>query len=132
MSELIRDFVEQRRWAVVGVSNDHSKFGRKIFESMRGAGYEVYPVHHQLEALDDGTKVYRSVKEIPDPPAVVDLVVPPAATLQVLQDCIDAGVKRVWFQPGTNHPPSLQLAMDNGIDVIADGSCAMVEKRRWP
>lgn len=131
MSEHIPDFVAQRRWAVVGVSNDHHKFGRKIFESMRGAGYEVFPVHHQLESLDDGTPVYRSVKDIPEPPEVVDLVVPPSATLQVLKDCVEAGVKRVWFQPGTFNTESIQLAKENGIAVIADGSCAMVEKRFW-
>lgn len=131
MSEHIPDFVAQRRWAVVGVSNDHAKFGRKIFESMRSAGYEVFPVHSTLEELDDGTKVYRSVKDIPEPPAVVDLVVPPSATIQVVQDCIAAGVARIWFQPGTFHSESIRNAEAHGIAVIADGSCAMIEKRFW-
>jgi hypothetical protein len=131
MSQLIPDFVSERRWAVVGVSDDKYKFGRRIFESLRQAGYDVVPVHHQLKQLDDGTPVYASVKDIPEPVAVVDLVVPPAATLGVLRDCVEAGVKKVWFQPGTENPESFRLAEENGIAIIADGSCAMVEKKRW-
>lgn len=131
MSQHIPDFVSQRRWAVVGVSNDHHKFGRRIFEDMRRAGYEVVPVHASLTALDDGTPVFRSVKDIPDPPAVVDLVIPPAATVQVVQDCIDAGIQRVWFQPGAESREAIALAEQNGLAVIADGACCMVEKRRW-
>lgn len=131
MSQHIPDFVARRRWAVVGVSNDHHKFGRIIFEDMRRAGYEVAAVHATLTELDDGTKVYRSVKDIPEPPEVVDLVIPPAATVQVIQDCIDAGIQRVWFQPGAQSQEAIALAEQNGLAVIADGACCMVEKRRW-
>lgn len=131
MSEHIPDFVNQRRWAVVGVSNDFSKFGRRIYEDMRRAGYDVVPVHATLTELDDGTKVYNSVKDIPDPPAVVDLVIPPAATVKVVKDCIDAGIRRVWFQPGAQSAEAIALAEQAGLAVIADGACCMVEKRRW-
>ena len=131
MSQAIQDFVSRRRWAVVGVSNDHHKFGRRIFESMRGAGYDVVPVHNSLEALDDGTPVVQRITDIQPAPEVVDLVVPPPATVQVVQDCIDAGVKRIWFQPGTINPQAIALAEQHGLAVIADGACAMVEKKTW-
>lgn len=131
MPDHVQAFVSERRWAVVGVSNDHSKFGRKIFESLRGAGYEVVPVHPALTELDDGTQVYKSVKDIPEPPAVVDLVIPPAATVQVVKDCLEAGITRIWFQPGTQNDEAIRLAEENGMAVISDGACAMVEKKRW-
>jgi predicted CoA-binding protein len=127
----IQEFVGLRRWAVVGVSNDREKFGRRIFESMREAGYDVVPVHPTLAALDDNTQVYARITAIPVPPDVVDLVVPPAATLAVVKDCIEAGVTRIWFQPGAESPEAIALARANGITVIAYGPCAMVEKRRW-
>ena len=131
MSTSIQDFVNQRRWAVVGVSDDSSKFGRRIFESMRGAGYEVQPVNSRMQALDDGTAVFARITDMPRPPEVVDLVIPPAATLGVVQDCITAGVKRIWFQPGAENDEAIALAEANGIAVIAYGPCAMVEKKRW-
>lgn len=128
---LIQDFVAQRRWAVVGASNHHEKFGRKIFESMRGAGYAVVPVNTTLETLDDGTPVFKRVSDIPGGVDVVDLVIPPPHTLGVVKDCIEAGVKRIWFQPGTMNPEAIALAESSGVAVIADGACAMVEKRFW-
>lgn len=131
MSTSIQDFVNQRQWAVVGVSDDTSKFGRRIFESMRGAGYEVQPVNPRLQTLDDGTAVFARITDLPTPPDVVDLVIPPAATVAVVQDCIKAGVKRIWFQPGAEHDEAIALAEANGIAVIAHGPCAMVEKKRW-
>ncbi len=125
----IRDFVACKRWAVVGVSNDRAKFGRQIFDAMRAAGYDVQPIHPSLAALDDGTPVYKRVADLPNPVEVVDLVVPPAATRAVVQDCIDHGVARVWFQPGTEDAEALGLAAANGIATIAYGPCAMVEVR---
>lgn len=131
-SEDIQECVGLRRWAVVGVSNDRAKFGRRIFESMRGAGYQVVPVHPALKVLDDGTPVYASVGDIPEPPEVVDLVIPPAATFKVVNDCVALGIKRVWFQPGAESTEAIALARENGLTVIAHGPCAMVEKRLWP
>jgi predicted CoA-binding protein len=131
MSENIAEFVGLRRWAVVGVSDDKGKFGRRIFESLRGAGYDVVPVHPTLAALDDGTPVFKRITDIPDAPEVVDLVIPPAATAQVIQDCVAAGVKRVWFQPGAESEDAIAQAEAAGLAVIAYGPCAMVEKKRW-
>lgn len=131
VNDAIQACVDSRRWAVVGVSNDRSKFGRRIFESMRGAGYEVVPIHPALKQLDDGTPVYARVSDLPEPPEVVDLVVPPAATVKVVQDCIDAGISYVWFQPGAESEEAIALAENAGLNVIAYGPCAMVEKKRW-
>lgn len=131
MQDAIDAMVSQRRWAVVGVSDDHHKFGRRIFESMRGAGYTVFPVHPKLAALDDGTPVYASVSAIPDGVAVVDLVVPPAATRAVVEDALAAGVKLFWFQPGTEDAGAIAHAEAAGATVLAHGPCAMVEKKRF-
>ncbi|MNT66308.1 hypothetical protein D3C72_2043660 [compost metagenome] len=98
---------------------------------MRRAGYEVSAVHATLSELDDGTPVFKSIKDLPETPEVVDLVIPPGATVQVIRDCIEAGVKRVWFQPGTQSLEAIALAEQAGLAVIADGACCMVEKRRW-
>lgn len=131
MTDLIADFVGRRRWAVVGVSDDHHKFGRRIFEDMRSAGYDVVPVHPTLTALDDGTPVYASIAAIPVPVEVVDLVVPARAAPAVLHDMAATGVKKVWFQPGASDQAAVELAQSLGLEVIHGGPCCMVEKRRW-
>ena len=36
---LIKKFVEKRNWAIVGASEDTSKYGNKIFRDLNNAGY---------------------------------------------------------------------------------------------
>jgi predicted CoA-binding protein len=60
----------------------------------------------------------------------VDLVVPPAVSLSVIQDCIEAGIKRIWFQPGSESEEAIQKAKDAGMEVVHD-ACIMIQKREW-
>lgn len=131
MPNAVQDLVNLRRWAVVGASNDHSKFGRIIFDRLRHAGYDVVPVHPKLTELDDGTPVFPSVAAIQPPVEVVDLVVPPGATAAVVAQAAKAGAKGVWFQPGSEDAEAIAAAEAAGLQVVAHGPCAMVEMRRW-
>lgn len=131
MQDAIQAMVSERRWAVVGVSDDHQKFGRRIFESLRRSGYDVVPVHPTLTTLDDGTAVYAAVSAIPGGVAVVDLVIPPALTRTVVADALGAGVKHFWFQPGAEDDQAIATAEAAGATVISHGPCAMVEKRSF-
>ncbi|MBA3532564.1 MAG: CoA-binding protein [Ardenticatenales bacterium] len=130
MNDLIEEFVNQRVWAVVGVSTDTRKFGNIIFRDMRGAGYEVYGVHPSGESVA-GESIYRSLSELPIRPDVVDVVVPPPVTEQVVRECHELGLGRVWIQPGAASDAAIRYCQENDIKVIAGGPCAMVHKRRW-
>ena len=90
INELIEDFVTRRHWAVVGVSADREKYGHRVFASLIGSGYEVDGVNPKNgEVL--GRHIYTSLADLPKPPDVVDIVVPPAATEQVVRECCPAG-----------------------------------------
>ncbi len=39
LEKLIQQFVRSRNWAIVGASNDTSKYGNVIFNVMKGSGY---------------------------------------------------------------------------------------------
>ncbi len=130
MYSLINEFVNLRRWAVVGVSQDRHKFGNIIFRDMRRAGYEVYGVHPSGESVD-GQTIYRSLAELPARPDVVDLVVPPNVTEQVVRECHELGLTRVWMQPGAASREAVAFCNEHGIQLIAGGPCAMVHKRKW-
>jgi predicted CoA-binding protein len=126
---LIRDFVNRRLWAVVGASQDRSKFGNRVFRSLRGAGYEVYPVNPKGGELE-GTGVYPSLGDLPQAPEVVDLVVPPAVTEQVVREAHQLGLTRIWMQPGAESQAAIDYCHEHGIQVIHN-ACAMVHQRRW-
>lgn len=126
---LISDFVNRRVWAVVGASQDPSKFGNRIFRNMRDAGYVVYPVNPRGGELE-GVKVYPSLADLPQSPEVVDVVVPPPVTEQVVKEAHALGLTRVWLQPGAESDAAIAYCQENGIQVI-HGACAMVWKRQW-
>lgn len=129
MEDLIREFVHERVWAVVGVSHDPEKYGNRIFRDLRAAGYKVYGVNPKGGKVD-GEPLYRSVADLPEMPAVFDLVVPPSVTEQVVREIHRLGGKRVWMQPGAESEGAIAYCREHGLDVVF-GTCAMVQKRRW-
>jgi predicted CoA-binding protein len=126
---LISDFVNRRTWAVVGASQDRSKYGNRVFRSLRDAGYIVYPVNPRGGKLE-GTQVYPSLAELPEPPEVVDMVVPPPVTEKVVEEAHRSGLTRIWMQPGAESEAAIAYCHEHGIEVVHD-ACAMVRKRQW-
>jgi uncharacterized protein len=121
------DFPKHRKWAVIGVSDDRSKYGNKIYRDLREAGYTVYAVHPKNTQVE-GDRCYAGVLDLPEVPDVVNVVVPPAATVQVVRDCLKAGVKRIWFQPGSENPDAIREAEEGGMAVVYD-ACIMIQKQ---
>lgn len=126
---LINEFVNRRIWAVVGASQDRSKFGNRVFLDLRAAGYKVYPVNPRGGELE-GARVYASLAELPQVPDVIDLVVPPAVTEEVVEEAHKLGLTRVWMQPGAESEAAIAYCQQHDIQVVHD-ACAMVWKRRW-
>lgn len=128
-ADLIADFVGRRTWAVVGVSANPTKFGRRIYQDLRRAGYRVYAVNpHETEILGD--RVYPNLAALPERPDVIDLVVPPSVSELIVKEAAAAGIRRVWMQPGAESQRAIDFCRASGIEVVAH-ACAMVEKRIW-
>jgi predicted CoA-binding protein len=126
---LISDFVNRRVWAVVGASRDRTKFGNRVFRSLRDAGYIVYPVNPKGGEIERAT-VYRTLAELPQQPDVVDLVVPPAVTETIVKEAHQLGLSRIWMQPGAQSEAAIAFCQDHDMHVVFD-ACAMVWKRKW-
>ncbi len=125
--DYIEEFLNRRIWAVVGVSQNTQKFGYKIYKSMLGSGYTVYPIHPAAEEVD-GNKVYKSLAELPQKPEVVNLVVPPNVSEKVVEECKELGIERVWFQPGAESPEAIAKAESLGLKVVYN-ACAMALRK---
>jgi predicted CoA-binding protein len=130
MENLIQEFVNQRVWAVVGASTDPDKNGNRVFRSLRDAGYVVHGVNIRGGEIE-GQPLYRSLVDLPEVPAVVDTVVPPPVTEQVVRQCAELGITRVWMQPGSESEAAIAFCQEHGIKVVYD-TCAMMRKRSWP
>lgn len=127
---LISDFVNRRVWAVVGASRDRTKYGNRIFRSLQTAGYVVYPVNPKGGVLE-GVEVYPTLADLPEKPDVVDVVVPPQVTEEIVREAHDLGLKRIWMQPGAESQEAIAFCRGHGIEVVYN-ACAMVHRRRWP
>ncbi|MDD2804131.1 MAG: CoA-binding protein [Elusimicrobiales bacterium] len=119
---------EYKLIAVVGVSDDASKYGHKIFRDLLNAGYPVKGVNPK-GGFVLGQNVYKSVADIEQRPDLVITVVPPPVTEAVVEECNKLGVKNIWMQPGSDSDLAVQKAREYGIKTTQ--ACFMVLKGVW-
>ena len=126
--DLVREFLDKTNViAVVGVSSNPEKYGHKIFFDMLSAGYKTYPIHRDGGEVEGHVR-YRDLQSLPERPDVVDCVVPPRVTEQIVKDCKELGIDKVWMQPGTQSETAIEFCRENGIKVLHD-MCIMVARR---
>lgn len=115
------------RIAVVGASNNPSKYGNIIVKTLTGLGYPVFPVNPKGGVIA-GLPAYRSLRDLPEPPDIVDVVTPPGVTRGILEDAASAGVRLVWLQDGSFDARVLAEAAAAPFKTV-HGACIMVAAR---
>jgi len=123
MEELAKEFMAQKRFALVGASGNTEKNGYRIFKNLSRRGYQVYPVNPGLEELE-GVKCYHSLADIPVRVDVVDFVVPPQVTEVTLKECKRLGLNRIGLQPGSESEAAIAFCHENKLKVV-HGICVM-------
>jgi len=113
--------------AVVGATDNPHKYGSVIYRDLKHKGFTVYPVNPTRDTVD-GDKAYASLAALPEKPTVVNIVVPPEATLQVLEGALHNGLTNVWVQPGAESPEVLAFLQEHGFNYLAH-ACIMIESR---
>ncbi len=127
--ELIKEFLRKKNvYAVMGVSRNPRKYGYRVYKDLKNSGYKVYPINPNADEIL-GDKCYNSLEELPEKPDVVDLVVPPKITEDVVKKCKKLGIKRVWMQPGSESEKAINFCKENNIKIV-HGICVMIERRK--
>ena len=120
---------DHRAYAVFGVSlTDVTKYGSRIFHDLLAADYQVYAINPKGGILFK-QPVYKSLSEVPQRIYGAILVVPPAAVMQAVEQCIAGGVQEIYFQPGARDPKAYQRAIAAGLEAIE--GCFMAENGLW-
>ena len=109
--------LSKKKWAVIGVTQDKSRYGYKIYNILNEKGYVAYGVNPKYSEVD-GDKVYPSIKELPEKVDCVDFLVNPAVTLKLLDDVASIGIRYVWFQPGSFDEYVLDKAESLGLEMV--------------
>ncbi len=121
----IDDFLQQKRIAMVGVSRNPKDFSRGLFREFLQRGYDIIPVNPNAAEVEGKSCVARLQDIAPAPDAVL-LMTPPHLTDTVVQECAQAGIRRVWMYSAGGHGAMSQDAVafcsQNGIRVV-EGHC---------
>ena len=126
--QLIKKFLNKRNiFAVVGASRESEKYGYKVYKDLKEAGYKVYPINPNTDKIL-GDKCYPNLGDLPTKPDVVNVVVPPKITEEIVKTCKRLGITRVWMQPGSESETAIKFCHENGIEVVY-GVCVMIERR---
>jgi predicted CoA-binding protein len=130
LADKVEDFLSQQRIAVAGVSRDGKATGNMIYKRFRERGYDVFAVNPNADQIE-GEPCYRNVKSIPGKVDGVIAVTRPADTEQLVRDCADAGITRVWMHHGIHgggtsvSETGVQFCNQRGITVIT-GVCPLM------
>lgn len=112
-----QEMLQKNVWAVVGVNLDAEKFGYKIYKKLKSHNYKVYGINPNYEEIE-GDKLYNSIKELPEKPECVNVVVNPKLTRKLLDEIKDTDIEYVWFQPGTFDEEIIEIAESYRLKIV--------------
>ena len=130
---MVQDFLAQKKVAVVGVSDKRETGCNLAYTKFKENGYQGFAVNPRISTYR-GAPCYPDLKSIPEKPDAVFILASPEVTDQIVQQCVDLGVKHVWMHCMMGTKPGLAAGMTsvsqeavekckaNGIAVIP-GSC---------
>jgi uncharacterized protein len=122
---LIEHILEQRRFAVSGVSRNPEKYGYKVYKALKAAGYVVHAVNPNADVID-GDPCYPSLDNIPGPIDCLVTVTPPEVTEETIRLAGRLRIGFLWMQPGSESMSAFNLARANSMQIISGGPCIMV------
>jgi predicted CoA-binding protein len=133
VDDLVKSFLGKKKIAVVGVSDKRETGCNMAYKKFKESGYQVFAVNPRLSTYD-GDTCYPDLKSIPDKPEAVFILANPKVTEQIVNQCVELGIKHMWMHCMMGTKPGLAAGMTsvsqsavemckaNGIELIP-GSC---------
>jgi predicted CoA-binding protein len=133
LDNMVRDFLAQKKIAVVGVSDKRDTGCNLVYNKLKENGYQVFAVNPRIVSFQ-GDACYADLASLPEKADAVFILANPKVTEQIVNQCVNLGIKHVWMHCMMGVKPGLAEAMTsvsqnavavcqaNGIAVIP-GSC---------
>lgn len=117
--ELRRIYEEAETIAVVGATDDPSKYSRSVPEYLQSQGYRILPVNGRGGTVL-GEPAFRSLLDVDTPVDVVDVFRPPEDVPEIAEAGAAIGAKVLWLQMGMISDEARQIAADHGLIFVED------------
>lgn len=119
------DFLAQRRIAVAGVSGEPASHGANVvYRRLKDRGYQVFAVNPATDVVE-GDPCYHDLRSIPGGVDAVVIATPPGAADELVHECHDLGIERVWmhrsFGGSSVSESAAAFCRDAGMSVITGG-----------
>ena len=113
--------------ALVGASNNPTKYGNKILLDLVSKGYNVAPINTKEDTIA-GIKSYKNVLDLKESPSIINFVVPPSIGFQITKELVENKFDNFWYQPGAESEKISYFLNENNKNFI-DDKCIMVVTR---
>ena len=132
IKEAADQFLASKRIAVAGVSRESggSHGGNIVYQRLKERGYDAFAVNPNADEVE-GDRCYHTLGDIPDGVEAVVIATAPENAPDVMRECIDLGIERVWmhrsFGQGSLSDEATRVGRAAGDTVIPGGCPLMFE-----
>ena len=127
-TEAIPQFLEGKRFAVVGASENREKYGNKVLRVYIQNDLDVVAINPNATEIE-GVAAFADLGDVPHKIDGVSIVTPPAVTERVVERAVALGIRNIWMQPGAESEKAVENAERAGANVISGGPCILVAFR---
>jgi predicted CoA-binding protein len=110
--------------AVIGASNDRSKYGNRAVRAYVRQGWTVYPVNPNDRDVE-GLRTFARIGEIPGPIDRATLYVQPEVGTRLLAEIKAKGVPELFVNPGAES--EALMAEAERLELNAIYACAIID-----
>jgi predicted CoA-binding protein len=110
--KFINSFFEQKRIALAGVSRDNKKIWQICIQKLTKKGYSIAPINKNTDEID-GVKCYKNFEELTEKFDSALISVKPTETLSAIKSAVNAGIKNIWIQQGSESEDAIKYCQTN-------------------
>ena len=106
-------------FAVTGVSQDESKYGFEVFNTLIEHKYKAYAINPKYNEIA-GHKCFPSITSLPEEPEVLIVVLSPQNTGKIIESLVKYKDMILWLPPGCWSEEVIDKLNHSGLKYIYD------------
>lgn len=109
--------------AVIGASNNRTKFGNRALRAFQRQGYTVIPINPNEREVE-GLTAYASVLDVPGAIDMATFYVPPDVGASIIGEVAQKQIAEVWLNPGAESDELMARA--RALDIRPILACSIL------